>query len=131
MNVPAQGTPIQSGVQLVVERPNVAPVVEKTYAVSQSNQQVELRPVDQIDQNYAQPGQPIGTTQFNATNAAGNVQYNVEARDGGLIIRPTTNAGFAFAEQNQASVVGQAILEVQRQLSLTADQIKTIFVDLK
>ena len=52
-------------------------------------------------------------------------------RDGGIEIIPLSTSSKQFTEQSRPQVVSAAILDVVQKLNISANLIKTIFIDLK
>ena len=121
------------GTQLVILKPNVAPVVEKGYEITfKGKDEANLRPLDNIDQNYQALGDIIGKTQFQVKNPNGaKVDFEVTLKNGGLEIKPTTPQAAQFAEEFRTQTVAGSVLDVVQKLDFNVDQIKTIFIDFK
>ena len=121
------------GAQLVILKPNAAPVVEKGYEITlKGKDETSLRPLDTIDQNYQAPGDLIGKTQFQITSPNGaKVDFEATLKNGGLEIKPTTPEAAQYVEQFRTQTVASGVLDVVQKLDFNVDQIKTIFIDLK
>jgi hypothetical protein len=111
----------------------VAPVVEKGYEITlKGKDEANLRPLDNLDQNYQALGDTIGKTQFQITSPNGaKVDFEATLKNGGLEIKPTTAQAAQFVEEFRAQTVASGVLDVVQKLDFNVDQIKTIFIDLK
>ena len=56
--------------------------------------------------------------------------YNLEVRDGGILIKPKNLDSFGFAELNKSIVIDKAMGAVQENFGIPSFQIKTIVIDL-
>ena len=111
----------------------MAPVVEKGFEITfKGKEDVNLRPLDNLDQNYQALGDVIGKTNFQVLGANGN-KFDFEAtlKNGGFEIKPTNTQSAQYAEQFKNQTVAAAALDIVQKLDLNVDQIKTIFIDLK
>jgi len=61
----------------------------------------------------------------------GTVEYTVSMKQGGMEIKPLNSESAKFIEENRGAVVGGGVLSLAKELSISADKIKTIFLDLK
>jgi hypothetical protein len=120
----------QTGAQLVITRPNVAPVVEKGYEITVKGQSAVLRPIDQISQEYEKAGDLVGRSAVSLKAPSGAMDFKVEMRTGGLVIEPRTPEAAKFVEENRTAVIGAGAIEVISNLKIPADMIRTIFINI-
>ena len=121
------------GAQLVILKSNVAPIVEKGFEINfKGKEEVNLRPLDSIDQNYQALGDTIGKTNFQVLGANGNkLDFEATLKNGGFEIKPTTPQSAQYAEQFKNQTIAAGVLDIVQKLDLNVDQIKTVFIDLK
>ena len=120
----------QTGAQLVVTRPNVAPVVEKGYEITVKGQSAILRPIDQISQEYEKAGDLVGRSAVTLKAPNGAMDFTIEMRTGGLVIEPKTLEAAKFVEENRTAVIGAGAIEVISKMNIPADMIRTIFINI-
>ena len=129
-NAPAEA--VTTDAQLVLLRPNVAPIVERGYEIKIGGDEVNLRPIDKIDQNYQAAGATIGQSVASINTGQGPaLQYAVTLKDGGLEIKPLSAQAATYVENNRSAVIGGSVLEAYQGISNSVDKIRTIFIDLK
>jgi hypothetical protein len=125
------GTESVSGVQLVVNKTNIAPYVEKSFEIKLKGGDVNLRPLNNLDQNYQALGDLIGSSKLTMLGPEGAVvEYDVSVKLSGLEIKPLNSDSTHFIDVNRTAVIGAAILEATGVNKISADMIKTIFLDL-
>ena len=66
-----------------------------------------------------------------STSSGSAIRFTVNMREGGLEILPNNPAALIYIQQNRAAVIGKAVIEVVKNLDISADRIKTIFLELK
>ena len=95
--------------------------------------QVSLRPLNTVDQNYQAGGAVISSSRFSVQSNSGGAPllFNVSMKQGGLEIQPVNQAAVQFANQNRNAVVGGAVLEAVRNMGVTPQNVRTIFLDLR
>lgn len=127
--VPPEGIRVTTGVKVVLLEPNQPPVAQKAVEVQQDNKQLELRPIDEVDQNFGAPGEVIASVTFRTAPDA--TAFTADLTTGGLVIHATGDAGREMATGHRDLMIASALLEVQRSLSISADRISTIFIDMR
>lgn len=123
---------VNPGAQLVVMRPGQAAELQKGYEIKVKGNSVDLRPVNEVDPNFQDPGNLLGATKLSVQNPnGGTFEYTVSMKQGGLEITPSNIEASKFAEENRGAVIGGGVLSVKKDLSIEADKIRTIFLDFK
>jgi hypothetical protein len=123
---------INPGAQLVVSRPGQAAELQKGYEIKLKGNTVDLRPVNEVDPNFQDPGNLIGATKLTVPNPNGSsLEFTVSMKQGGLEITPSNVEASKFAEENRATVIGGGVLGIKKDLGVEPDKIRTIFLDLK
>ena len=56
-------------------------------------------------------------------------KYNLELRDGGILIKPLNQDSLIYAENNRAEVIDTAMNEVEKVFGVPSFQIRTIVLD--
>jgi hypothetical protein len=114
-----------------VNKANIAPYVEKSFEIKLKGGDVNLRPLNNLDQNYQALGDLIGSSKLTMLGPEGAVvEYDVSVKLSGLEIKPLNSDSTQFIDVNRTAVIGAAILEATGVSKINADMIKTIFLDL-
>jgi hypothetical protein len=122
---------VTNDAQLVVLRPGRPPTVERGYEIRVKDEQVNLRPIDRIDQNYQALGDVIDRVSINLLATGGSVAYQVTFHDGGLHFKPMSAAAASYIEDNRAQVLREGINAMYSKVSNSVDRIRTIFIDFQ
>ena len=117
----------------MVLEPNKAPYVEKGYEIKVKSSEIQLRPIDEIDQNYQALAQPLSEKASFAVNdqASGQqLDFTVEVNESGLVIQPNNEAAAAFANSQRSASIGGGVKAAVEDLGFDVESFSTIFIDL-
>ncbi|MBU3541658.1 hypothetical protein ICE94_00015 [Polynucleobacter sp. MWH-Loch1C5] len=117
--------------QLVVLRPDRPPTVERGYEIRLKDDQVNIRPIDKIDQNYQGLGNVIDRVSISLDGGGTRVGYQVSLHDGGLHFKPDNATSASYIEDNRATVIKEGINQMYRRVNDSIDRIRTIFIDFQ
>ena len=92
----------------------------------------KLKPPEKNNESFQKLGEIIGVVDYLVQIESENktYNYNLEGRDGGILIKPKNLDSFSFAEFNKSVVIDKAVGAVQENFGIPSFQIKTIVIDL-
>ena len=123
---------ISSQAKVIVLRPNLVPATEGIYEFSNNEDEDRLKPPEKNNESFQKLGEIIGVVDYLVQIESENktYNYNLEVRDGGILIKPKNLDSFSFAEFNKSVVIDKAMGAVQENFGIPTFQIKTIVIDL-
>ena len=123
---------ISSQAKVIVLRPNLVPATEGIYEFSNNEDEDRLKPPEKNNESFQKLGEIIGVVDYLVQIESENktYNYNLEVRDGGILIKPKNLDSFGFAELNKSIVIDKAMGAVQENFGIPSFQIKTIVIDL-
>ena len=123
---------ISSQAKVIVLRPNLVPATEGIYEFSNNEDEDRLKPPENNNESFQKLGEIIGVVDYLVQIESENktYNYNLEVRDGGILIKPKNLDSFSFAEFNKSVVIDKAMGAVQENFGIPTFQIKTIVIDL-
>jgi hypothetical protein len=120
------------GARLVILEPDRAPFVEKGYEIKVNSNEIKLRALDDIDQNY----QALGQSLSNAANfsvrdpiSGNNLDFNVVVNESGLVIQPLNQEAASFTNAQRTPAIGGAVRSAVSDLGFDVEAFTTIFID--
>tara|TARA_B100000674_G_scaffold165752_1_gene133121 strand:- start:1891 stop:3363 length:1473 start_codon:yes stop_codon:yes gene_type:complete len=123
---------ISSKAKVIILRPNSTPKTEGIYEFQVADKESTLNPPEDASEDFQRLGKIIGVTEYLIEISSLNVIYNyeLEIRNGGILIKPKNSESFDYAELNKTTVIDKAIGVVQEDFGIPSFQIKTIVIDL-
>ena len=123
---------ISSQAKVIVLRPNLVPATEGIYEFSNNEDEDRLKPPEKNNESFQKLGEIIGVVDYLVQIESENktYNYNLEVRDGGILIKPKNLDSFSFAEFNKSVVIDKAMGAVKENFGIPTFQIKTIVIDL-
>lgn len=126
------GTSVSTTMSVVIIRKGQAPVAEKGFVVEQGRDSVSLVPLESASAaNLSAPGRELGSISFVITDEDGKpLRFKAVLTETGLVIQPQGASATKLAEGRRDLVVGLALAELQKQLKVAADQVRSVFLEL-
>jgi len=115
--------------KIVTLRPNQATKVERSFEAKVTSTEAVITPQSGSTTSFEELGKTIGSTQLVVEVNGQSYSFNINVSENGIVIKPADEESQQFAETNNNVVTGSGILEVVNNLSIPADQIKTIMFD--